>query len=587
MQKSLISVTDNGCGMTVAQFKTFLAPNLSFKDGKRFRGSKGVGATYLAYGFNHLEVATKFNHKVYSGILRGGRNWVEDTTETIVRPMVENGEVEHTIFQSLDRGTSFTIRLSGNNIRPKDLSWVGATTAGQWLALLRLVSPIGGIYMCKEVAPDIQINIDVVNKDGALTQTSIGSPNYLYPHEVISQTVDLREFLAWQRQRVNAGKDPSQLPPKYLKLNGLWGEWTGEQILKRESPITSPLDDSEQELVLDLKVNLYIFMAFSTDLWDHLNDNQLLLRKGARHLRGGLQLATRNMPQGQLITIPMTNNIGFQNLAHVIVHFENAEPDLGRKGFQPEVERIAEKLSVSAVTALRQRYNLLRKPGAASVFGDEVEIDKWIKEHEQHELKYPLVISGKGLFRPLYELPIRSEPIVEQDVVALFNQMLSSGIIRGIQLISSSQYKQYDGLYRVHMKSPWDDYILSSDNPLGINQEHFAGASELRTPIKVLEFKQSLNGLIEEFQTDEKSPEHVSLVIAWEMGEKWKEIFDITSYLDESNTHHRQIHGTTHSFTYSMTGQHAFEAIILKDLIHYLQDPQAESRRQQQNYSTF
>jgi len=47
-----------------------------------------------------------------------------------------------------------------------------------------------------------------------------------------------------------------------------------------------------------------------------------------------LQLATDGMPQGDLITIPLTSNIGYQNQSHVIVHFKNADPDLGRKGLR-------------------------------------------------------------------------------------------------------------------------------------------------------------------------------------------------------------------------------------------------------------
>jgi nitrogen fixation/metabolism regulation signal transduction histidine kinase len=58
LKNDLVSVTDNGCGTNLAQFKQFLKPNLSFKAGIT-RGSKGVGATYLGYGFNHLEIATR------------------------------------------------------------------------------------------------------------------------------------------------------------------------------------------------------------------------------------------------------------------------------------------------------------------------------------------------------------------------------------------------------------------------------------------------------------------------------------------------------------------------------------------------
>ncbi len=263
----------------------------------------------------------------------------------------------------------------------------------------------------------------------------------------------------------------------------------------------------------------------------------------------------------------MTNNIGFQNLAHVIVHFENAEPDLGRKGFQPEAVRVAEKLAVSAVTALRGHYALLRKPGGAKEYDDELKLETWKQNQLTHEKQAPLVISGSGLFMPTEQLPIRSEPVVEQDVVALFNQMLSSGIVRGLQLISSSQYKQYDGLFRIKMEQPFEKFILADGNPLGIDAEYFIAGEALESVVKVLEYKYTVDGLVEELQSEVKAVEDVDLVVAWELGEKWRQMFDVTSYLDEDHVHHRRMHGATHSFTHSMTGNHAFEAIVLKDLV--------------------
>ena len=363
----------------------------------------------------------------------------------------------------------------------------------------------------------------------------------------------------------------------------MWGEWSTEELLSpkgADCPVQVRLDKSERELANSSGVSLYVYLAFSTDLWDNLNDNQLKLRKGTRVLHGGLQLSTRNMPQGITLTIPMTNNIGFQNLAHILIHFENAEPDLGRKGFQPEFVHLAEKVAVSAVTAFRRRHFLLRKPEIAKIFDDELKIEQWIREQEKHELDHALLIKGAGLFMPSEELPIRSEPLVEQDVVALFNQMLSSGLVRGIQLISSSQYNQYDGLYRVKMDPPFQKFIRSTNNPLGIEEEFFTKESAYVTKIKVLEYKYNLDGLIEELQSEVKSIGDIGLVVTWEMGIKWQEMFDVTCLLGEDTTHHRQIHGTTHSFTHSVSGVHAFEAVILHDLVRYLANPEAEVERQ-------
>ncbi|WP_279496895.1 hypothetical protein [Aeromonas veronii] len=55
------SITDNGVGFNEKEFKAFLAPNISFKNGGSTRGNKGVGATYIGYGFDYLQFGTKGN----------------------------------------------------------------------------------------------------------------------------------------------------------------------------------------------------------------------------------------------------------------------------------------------------------------------------------------------------------------------------------------------------------------------------------------------------------------------------------------------------------------------------------------------
>ena len=587
LNEQSVQVTDNGCGMDLQQFRQFLRPNFSFKSGSLTRGSKGVGATYLGYGFNSLLISTRRGGKTYSGRIENGRDWIEDATGTIARPKIVQTPPPEGPFKDLSTGTSIKVQFVGQNIRPKNLSWTLATTAEQWSALLRVHSPLGGIYVNGTSTSKVHTTIRVVGSDGLSSEVELKAPEYLFPHTLVKKSGDLREFLKDRKQRAAKGLDVTQPPAKFMKLNGLWGQWTTAELLKEadnDSPIQLRLDDNEKALARSAGVSIYVYLAFSTDLWDNINDTTLKLRKGSRLLRGGLQLATRHMPQGLTLTIPMTNNIGFQNLAHVIVHFDNAEPDLGRKGFQPEYVQLAEKIAVSAVTAFRRRYHLLRKPGVASIFNDELHIEQWIREQEEHETSHALTISGRGLFMPSEELPIRSEPRVEQDVVALFNQMLSSGLIRGIQLIASSQYNQYDGLYRVKMLPPFDKFIQSDDNPLGLDHDFFEQDRDYITKIKVLEYKYSLDGLVEELQSEVKSVADIGLVVAWDMGKKWKEMFDITSLLDPDHTHHRNIHGSTHYFTHSTSGLRAFEAIILSDLVNFLRKQPAEIARQKLLY---
>jgi hypothetical protein len=514
-------------------------------------------------------------------------DWLDDNVGIVSRPKVESCEISHVPFKSIDRGTSVTLRLSGDHIRPKSLQYFTAKTAEQWLSVLKAHTPLGGIYLCGEAPPTIDISLEVCGSDGVTTSLKESKAEYLYPHAVLGKTASLRDFLADQLARVKKGQDVTKIPPKFTNLNGIWGDWSGKEILDNASPIKPLLDEREKELVKSLDLQIYVFMCYSTDLWDDYNDNRLKLRKGSRILRGGLQQATKHMPQGGPITIPLTNNIYFQNITHVIVHFRNAEPDLGRKGFQPEQTELAEKLSVSAATAFRRYYDrLLRRNTGAPALMQAMKLETWIDTQKEYEKSHPLIIKGKGLFAPEEELPIRSLPLVEQDVVALFNQMLSSGLIRGIQLLSSSQFNQYDGLYRIRMDPPFSKFVRQAENPLGVDEDRFSGIdSSMVSPVQVLEYKYSLDALIEDFGTGQKNADEVGLLVCWDMGDKWKGQFDVISYLDEDNVHHREFHGFTHHLSHSASGLPAFPVIALRDLVSYLTDQGAESKRQQQLYN--
>ena len=72
LQQNMLSVTDNGIGFSEDRFKSFLRPNVSFKKQEN-RGNKGVGASYLAYGFNFLQVGTRTPDYEFIGTLQNGR----------------------------------------------------------------------------------------------------------------------------------------------------------------------------------------------------------------------------------------------------------------------------------------------------------------------------------------------------------------------------------------------------------------------------------------------------------------------------------------------------------------------------------
>ena len=110
---------------------------------------------------------------------------------------------------------------------------------------------------------------------------------------------------------------------------------------------------------------------------------KIQLRKNYRIIKGVL-IATNGMVQGEYRLIPLTSNIGYQHQCHVVIHLKNAEPDLGRKGFQPEIASFCDDISVQLVNQLKG-YRALLSPNSKNTDSDVRKKKKheWIKAQER------------------------------------------------------------------------------------------------------------------------------------------------------------------------------------------------------------
>ncbi|MEI7152206.1 hypothetical protein [Pectobacterium carotovorum] len=577
LQENSIEIADNGCGFEESEFKTFLAPSISFKSGGKTRGNKGVGVTYIAYGFNQLFIRTKNSHFSYQGQIRRGREWIEDSDGSVSRPKVEKTDSISDIFESLDQGSSFKIIFSGNHIRPSNLKWYQAQKAEQWLYLLLLKTPLGAIMLPGLNGHKISFDLSVMDSGGVISSVNNETAAYKFPHFEINGTQRLSDIKNAQMNALNNGGDILRATMKYKNSNGIY------QVYDTNSLISlTKIGPDETDLSNRYKVSAYGYFAYSTEVWDQLNDKKAKLRKGLRILRGGLQIANNYMIQGDNITIPLTKNIGHQNQAHVIVHFEGADPDLGRKGFQPELKELAEKFSVAIVRELSNQRNFLKSDsGAHANIEKEIKVHEWLREREEHEKNNPLILNNDTFFLPTKKISIGSVPQSEQDVIVLFNQLIAGGVIRGIKLLSTSQSSQYDGVFRFCAEEPLSNYLFDQkNNPLGVHSEQLINA--YTTQPKILEYKFSLDGLIREFEAGIKHESDVDLAVFWEMGAEYSKKYNVISMLDFDNIHHRQHHGVTHKL--NSTTNSSFYVICLKELFDLLNDPGFSQKDQKERY---
>jgi hypothetical protein len=248
---------------------------------------------------------------------------------------------------------------------------------------------------------------------------------------------------------------------------------------------------------------------------------------------------------------------------------------MGRKVFQPELKAIAERLAVRAVTIFR-RHLQHRKPdaGPPSITASKA-LYEWIRQQENYREHHALSVQFKGL-----PLSIISEPQKEQDVIALFHELLGIGLLRGYQIFATSQSEVYDSLYSLSYSEAGEFLFNRNKNPLGVSDR----VVPTETEPKVLEFKYDFDALIDDFEQENKSPEHVSLVVCWTTSKRYKDRFFFRSLLVGDEGSERICFGATHAALSDTAQDRRFEIIILRDLLSYIRNPQEEEARQKEFY---
>lgn len=288
-------------------------------------------------------------------------------------------------------------------------------------------------------------------------------------------------------------------------------------------------------------------------------------------------MASDFMVQGDLSVIPLTSAIGYQANAHCIVHFRDGNPDMGRKVFQPELKELAEGLAVRAVTVMR-RYQGFLKPDVGNVnVSSGRKLHDWKKNQEDYRDKNPLSFQHGGR-----EICVLSAPQQEQDVIALYHELVGLGVVKGVKFFSTSQHETYDSLVLLQYGA-LDEFAFSAKNLLGVSRDMLP--NYLSEPL-VLEYKHDLDDLIADFESEAKFDTQINFAVCWTAGTRHKERLYLRPLLVGVEGSNRTVFAATHqAFSVGGGQQPAFEVVILRDLLSFLSDPKKEEARQKSVYS--
>lgn len=575
LDENSLTVSDNGIGLDKEKFEQFLAPNFSFKSGNT-RGHKGVGATYVAYGFNYMRVTTKIPGFEASGRILNARDWLKGEVVG-ANPKVEpdSSKVVDDVFATFDRGVSITVRFDSST-HPRQLSWLQATTASTWQKILYVKTGLGS------VKPDssVHIGFTVISKGNTTTLEQVGT-EYPWLHVTAAKKASYHEVLKAQDALYTKYGPGRKLPDKYSNLDFIYEHWDAAQL---KALLSTLLDEEELEVIQKYTPTVSVEFGYTAKLWTQFNDS-LGLR--SRVLNSGIQLAANNMPQGETILVPLVRNIGRQHQVHFLIHFDNYTPDLGRKGFHRELTDFSKSVARHIVEThlSKMRYLLKANTGTSPDLVRELAIDDWKKAMLAHEVQQPLKLQSKHFFLPVERVSITSVPTREQDVIALFHQLIAGGVIRGLNMMSTNERFTYDGLFKIAFDLEPDLYIYSEDtNPLGVPEVTAKALSGKVTSPRILEYKFSLDGLVEDLDSQDKNIKDIDLCVAWSTGDLYMEKFGIVSLLLPENADQRQYHGITHVLVDLESGAKYCDLIILSELIEFLNNAEEAAEAQRIKY---
>lgn len=223
----------------------------------------------------------------------------------------------------------------------------------------------------------------------------------------------------------------------------------------------------------------------------------------------------------------------------MVVHFDEAKPDQGRKTIEVEAEEFAQKAADRVVQYLAKQRSLLRPPGESPT-PEQRQVEKdhadWVYNVRKHAETAPLHIPPSTYI---------STPLTEQDVVGLFHQLSALGLFAGMRIFSTSQSHTYDCLieYDCGREEPGVQY---DPNPLGVSPYILGEGTRFSTKQLTLEFKNNLDSLIEDVEGESpKTFANIHLCVCWgTVGDSFKgyELEQIT----ELNLDERKFPGITH-----------------------------------------
>lgn len=544
LDKNKVTIIDNGMGMEPSELKKYyFKPHATLKTiiskGKKLRqrGEKGVGATFLSYGTNYIHITTMVKDKFSSGILENGLDWCMGKVNEMSK--VKPAERHQNEFEN-GHGTIITIEFS-EQTNISDLKNDIGDTLKQWETILRLHTAVGYIDIGSKEKDGffnfLNVNLTIKNKDKIKSKNI--EKGYLYPHLLADADIQLSKLT-----RDSQGK----LHESQKNRDILWEEFSFDQV---NSFVKNRMDDKNymwkkkkkeiSEVLNKYKPEAYVCFVSGVGFWNKYNNKIWDEELENEQFNHGIVYSTKSQKIGERKRIDFKFRSGDFNRFFVLLSMKNLKADIGRKSIDDKIDYFANFFANSIQGEFVDNDDCLKpSPGRF----DET------KESALEDTK-DKAFNRKGLSKLISEdLHFIKVPQEEQDVIALFFDLLGMGIIEGYKIYSTHIARLYDGVGMFKIEKD-ESIIFSEENLLGISENKFNKSNIVKSPKKCfIEFKYNSDNLVNDIRQGYKRLQDIKWLVCWEIGEKHvKEGIGIIDITKKEHINRRDYYGVTHLMT--------------------------------------
>jgi hypothetical protein len=557
LDQNVVEISDNGTGLSSDDIKTyFFTPfssrkrNASAEEQTITRGNKGVGATFLAYGSECFEIwsvdATTGERS--AGALIGAATWLRRGEG----PPPNVTPIDTELCEAIaPHGTTIRIVIDAAASRIGELR-DRATTPSQWGSLLRLFTAVGYIDLENEndFLPRLRVRITVVNNGNR--EAYIVAGGFLYPHELTRSHVQVSQLQRGPR---------AQLDVRQRDKDVLFEQYSVEQVSQRINEVVEVpyYRDNKRRtmrrILANHKPRAYVAFTYSSSFWDEQND-RIWGVNSERYLTHGYLYATKHQRIGEQNRLSLRFRTGDFNRFFMVLELDLISADIGRKSLGEEFETFANELLYGVRKDFYENIDALRPSPSAFSEEDESQLED---------------IENRAIARPrlgLEGLHLSRVPDSEQDVVALFFDLLGENYIRGYDVYATHTAQKYDGVGRFELRGAEENYYNAETNRLGIPRDRFENGVRRSAERNFLEFKLSSDGLITDLESGAKRLSDIKWLICWEIGRRNVGYgAGITEILEPAHINQREYYGVTHILT---EGADKVHVLCLRSVIDYL-----------------